>query len=106
MKSLLAALESRFKVLEVDAVVVRSMDWHPSRSKGDTAQKRYASDGVVLAVARNNVQKTAWLTGVAVGAKCGKTKQQIEVEAVSIAPKLPKEAVAAALAALRFAADS
>jgi hypothetical protein len=98
LTSLSAALESRFKALSPDAVVVRTMDWHPNRSKGDTAQKRYCTEGVVLAAVRAHVAQGSWLTGAEVGTACGTTKQKIEDQATTICPDEPKEAVAAALA--------
>lgn len=102
--SLGGALESRLKDMVVDAAVVRSMDWLQSGRRGDWMQKRYCTEGVLLSIIRSFVQRTAWLNGAAVGKTCGTTKAKIEEQAMSISSACPKEAIAAALAALTIAA--
>jgi hypothetical protein len=109
LATLLDDLQSRFAATEKDdwpdAVVVRAMDFYRGRSNlGDTAQKRYAAEGVVLAAARSRVSRTVWLTGLEVGNKCGLSKDAAEARGLEIVPNGPKEAAAAALAALRLAA--
>jgi len=108
LATLLEDLQSKFAATEKhdwpDAVVVRAMDFYRGRSNlGDTAQKRYAAEGVALAVARSRVRQTVWLTGLEVGNKCGASKDAAEARGLEIVPSGPKEAAAAALAALRVA---
>jgi hypothetical protein len=109
LATLLDDLNSRFAAMErgawPDAVVVRVMDFFRGRSNlSDTAQKRYAAEGVALAIARRRIQHTFWLTGAEVGSRCGLSKEGAEATGLKIAPNGPKEAAAAALAALRVAA--
>jgi hypothetical protein len=108
LATLLDDLNSRFAAMErgawPDAVVVRAMDFYRGRSNlSDTAQKRYAAEGVALAAARRRIQHTLWLTGAEVANRCGLSKDSAEARGLEIAPNCPKEGAAAALAALRVA---
>jgi len=96
-------LQSKFAAAVLpDAVVVRAMDFFVGRSnRGGNAQKRFCAEGVILAVVRGRVKHTFLLTGNEIAARCGMTKDAVEAKALEVVPKGPKEAAAAALAALR-----
>ena len=86
--------------IDIDSVVVRGPDYNSRRGLTAPTSRRLAAEGVLVAAARQQVTKVAYLTGKEVGERLGIDKAEIEERAVSMGcSNVLKQAGAAALAA-------
>lgn len=102
LSSLALALTSDLPDIAPDAVVVRSMDWSKFVKSG-VQQKKYGTEGVLLATARRSVRLTESLDGRQIGQRAGSTKDEVENRARIIFGDSLVDAGIAALEALRLA---
>lgn len=104
--NLLAAdLDTQLRRVRPDALVVRSLDWTPSRREAPTRQ-RYQVEGAMLAVARRYIELVRGQSGREIGQTCGSTKQAVEDEAEETFGASLRQAGAAAISALVLAEEA
>lgn len=99
LRSLSNALATRLTDLDVESVVVRSADYHPSTRLKDHVALRLRGEGVLLSTARVHTGKVACLNGRAIGDLCGTSKEDVNKRAVALLTESLVEATAAAIAA-------
>ena len=99
LRSLSNALATRLTDLNVESVVVRSADHHPSNRLRDHVVLRLRGEGVLLATARAYADRVACMNGRAIGEECGTSKEDITKRAIALLSERLAEATAAALAA-------
>ena len=100
LRSLADDLDSQLPLLNPNAVVIHSADWHPARPPSPIRQM---AEGVVAAVARKHVQKVEVLNGKQIGNRMKLGKEAVESNAASILGQELKVSGSAALAALSIA---
>ncbi|MDQ6613300.1 MAG: hypothetical protein M3083_00655 [Actinomycetota bacterium] len=99
--SLMWSADSALRDLNVEAAVVRSMDWDGRQRVTDQTRQRFAAEGVLLAVIRaRGIQRVEPLSGREIGARCGSSKEAVAARAAVLVRSRSVEAGMAALAAL------
>jgi hypothetical protein len=99
LRELADHFDSVVKQLELDAIVIHSLDFHKFTSR-DTIEKHARVEGALLAVADRYASTVTTLSGKQIGDRLGSTKAAVEQEAESLVGEELTEAGAAALAAL------
>ncbi len=99
LRSLSNALATRLADLDVESVVVRSADHHPSNRLKDHVVLRLRGEGVLLSTARDHTDQVACMNGRAIGEECSTSKKEITKRAISLLSEDLAEATAAAIAA-------
>jgi hypothetical protein len=100
---LFGAFSSALPSLNVDAVVVRTMDHGPATRRTTELACKYGVQSLLLAVARPTVKRTARLRGIDIGTRCGTDKATVDKQAAGIVGEQLREAGAAAVAAVVWA---
>ena len=103
LASLGSALESKLPSVNADVVVVRTLDYSPRRRRDRDIAAHYATEGILLAVSRRQVELTLRLRGKEIGDRVRRSKEAAEAEAAKLCGDRQKDAGAAALAALILA---
>lgn len=95
-------LASELADLQLDAVVIRSADFHRSRGTSAAADLRAQAEGVALLAGQANCDRTVAMRGKDVGVAYGSDKASAEDRGRTVLPDGDQEACAAAIAGLRM----